>query len=94
MLDRISETSYTINNAPSNTKYIVQALSYTGISDNVNSDGINQIKNDNKSSTDNNIQEESSDNNYIYYVIGGIGIIAIVGGLLLLISKKRDESNE
>lgn len=94
MLDRISETSYTINNAPSNTKYIVQALSYTGISDNVNPDGINQIKNDNTSSTDNNIQEESSENNYIYYVIGGIGIIAIVGGLLLLISKKRDESNE
>ena len=94
MLDRVTDTSYIINNDPSNNKYIVQALSYTAISDNVNPDGINQIKNDNTSSTDNNIQEESSDNNYIYYIIGGIGIIAIVGGLLLLISKKRDESNE
>ena len=33
MLDRVTETSYTITNAPTNTKYVVQALSYTAISE-------------------------------------------------------------
>ena len=35
MLDRVTDTSYKIENAPENKKYVVQALSYTAISDNV-----------------------------------------------------------
>lgn len=93
MLDRVTDTSYTVNNAPSNTKYIVQALSYTAISDNVNPDGINQIKNDNTNTTENNVQKESN-NNYIYYVIGGIGIIAIIGGLIIILKKNKQVINE
>ena len=59
MFDIVNDTSYTVNN-PLNTKYIVQALSYTAIFDKVNSDEINQVKNNNITTTDNNIKKEKN----------------------------------
>ena len=92
MLDRVTETSYTITNAPTNTKYVVQALSYTAISDNVNPEGTNQVKNNEVIDTkDNSIEKEN--NNYIYYVIYGIGLVTIIGGVILITTKNKRRKN-
>lgn len=92
MLDRVTETSYTVTNALANTKYIVQALSYTAISDNVNPEGTNQVKNNEVIDTkDSSIEKKK--NNYIYYVIFGIGLVTTISGVILVTKKIKRRKN-
>lgn len=94
MLDRITETSYKIDNNPANVQYIVQALSYTAISDNVYPNNTEQNINNNTIKTD--INEETinnsnqdNNNNYIYYVICVIGSVVIISSIVVVIKEKE-----
>ena len=91
MLDRIAETSYKVDKDTANIQYIVQALSYTAISDNVYPN--NEIKNSDDNTIKTDIIEENINNNdknnYIYYVICGIGLVVITSGIFVAIKKNE-----
>lgn len=95
MLDRITETSYKVDNNTANIQYIVQALSYTAISDNVYPNNENQNIDDNTIKADtikeniNNNSNQDNNNNYIFYVICGIGLVVIISSIVVVIKKKE-----
>ena len=95
MLDRITGNSYKIENVPTNTQYIVQALSYTAISDNVYPNNEKQNIVDNSIKADNtekiiNTENNQDTNNYIYYVICGVGLVIIISGTIIgIVTKKK-----
>ena len=93
MLDRITETSYKIDNVTTNTQYIVQALSYTSISDNIYPNNENQNIDNNSIKTDTTEESISNsnqdNNNYIYYVICGIGLVIIISAIVVVIVTKK-----
>ena len=93
MLDRITETSYKIDNVTTNTQYIVQALSYTSISDNIYPNNENQNIDNNSiktDTTDESVSNSNQDkNNYIHYVICGIGLVIIISAIVVVIVTKK-----
>lgn len=94
MLDRITETSYKIDNAPANTQYIIQSLSYTAISDNVYPNYTNQTIEDDLSKTNSSeeiINNNNDNKNYIYYVICGIGLAVIISGIVVAVKTKKNK---
>ena len=90
MSDRITETSYKIDNSLENVQYIVQALSYTAISYNVYPD--NESKNIDSNTIKTDATEENigtqGNNNYIYYVICVSGLVIVVVGVIVIVVKK------
>ncbi len=83
MLDRVSDTSYVVNEAKKNRQYIVQALSYTAISDNVYPND-NTISNFDVNEDDEiAIEKNKSNSNHICYIVSSLAIAFVIIGIVI-----------
>lgn len=89
MINRVTDTSYKIEKAQTNKNYVIQALSYTAISDNVRSNNETQNNAEDSTITTKTVENTDGKNHQVYYVIGGIASLFIICGIILGITTKK-----